>query len=146
MRVLVLEDEHSVRRMVARLVQEAGHEPLEAATVQEAESHDSEIIIADILLDGGGNGIDWIRSLRERGDFRPAVIMSALPQDNKLDLPEIVGWLDKPFGPLDFYAALAKAEAIARDIAKICAAPAVLLERAKRLDEATARMMKAIGD
>jgi len=80
--VLVLDDEESVRRGLARFLERNGYRSLQAATVAEAESHLQQTpigaVIFDVRLPGNASGIDLLNELRSRKEFEtiPAIILT----------------------------------------------------------------------
>jgi len=83
MKILVLEDDTHISALLARGLAEEGHSVHVAATVGEARgllgTHDVDALIVDRALPDG-DGLDLIRSLREGGDGRPALLLTARDQ------------------------------------------------------------------
>ncbi len=97
LRVLVIEDDQSVRRMLRFSLRDAGFEITETPTGGEALQHLQrqvpEAIILDLgLPDGlGGAVLEWLRQKETGNDGRPAwVVMSAQDQNDVV----------KQYGPL----------------------------------------------
>src|SRR4051812_9833599 len=88
-RVLVVDDQEDIRRMLEGLVRAAGHEAVLAADGEEAIAEATErppgLVILDLMMPGI-NGFDVLRSLRNDPRTRavPIVVFSAL------DDPEFV--------------------------------------------------------
>ena len=107
-RVLVIEDDQSVRRMLRFSLRDAGFEITEAPTGGEALQHLQrrvpEAIILDLgLPDGlGGAVLEWLRQMETGPDGRPAwVVISALDQNDVIKQFGPLGrhFLAKPFDP-----------------------------------------------
>jgi DNA-binding response OmpR family regulator len=87
MRILVLEDEDSIRRMISALVQARGFEVMGAATgvkaVDEAMQHAPDVAILDLMVPGAIDGFEVCRRLRAHGPTSkiPIIIISALDDE-----------------------------------------------------------------
>jgi DNA-binding response OmpR family regulator len=87
MRILVLEDEDSIRRMISALVQARGFEVTGAATgvkaVDEAMQHAPDVAILDLMVPGAFDGFEVCRRLRAHGPTSkiPIIIISALDDE-----------------------------------------------------------------
>lgn len=70
-RVLVLDDEPSVRRLIGRMLERESYEVLLAATAEEAElaatAHAIDLAIVDYNIGGRRTGVDVVRSLARDG-------------------------------------------------------------------------------
>jgi two-component system KDP operon response regulator KdpE len=79
MRILVVEDDASLRRSLAATLKAAGYRGLEAATLAEATRalahHKPHLILLDLGLPDG-DGVDFIAALR-REATTPVVVLSA---------------------------------------------------------------------
>ena len=68
MRVLVVEDDPSIRSLIVDILRETGHEPIEArdgqAAVRLAQSEQPDIVLMDLMLPGLG-GAAAIRLLKD---------------------------------------------------------------------------------
>jgi two-component system, OmpR family, KDP operon response regulator KdpE len=102
-KVLLIEDEKTIRRFVRVAVEEEGCAVAEAATLAggliEAGLHKPDLVILDLGLPDG-NGIDLIRDLRGWSEV-PVLILSARTQENdKIDALDAGAddYLTKPFG------------------------------------------------
>ena len=84
MRILVLEDEDSIRRMISALVQARGFEVIGASTgikaLDEASKLVPDVAILDLMVPGAFDGFEVCRRLRqgERTAKIPIIIISAL--------------------------------------------------------------------
>ncbi len=81
-RILVVDDEESIRFTFKSFLEDEGYEVLTAAKVDEARSlmmeSDFDLVLADILL-GDGTGIDILREVRRRNPKCPVVIFTGAP-------------------------------------------------------------------
>jgi len=101
-KVLLIEDEKTIRRFVRAAVEEEGCQVIEAETVAggliEAGVQKPDLLILDLGLPDG-NGIDLIRDLRGWSEV-PVLILSARTQENdKIDALDAGAddYLTKPF-------------------------------------------------
>lgn len=84
MRILVLEDEDSIRRMISALVQARGFEVVGVSTgvkaVDEALQRTPDVAILDLMVPGAFDGFEVCRRLRAHGatSHMPIIIISAL--------------------------------------------------------------------
>lgn len=84
MRILVLEDEDSIRRMISALVQARGFEVIGVANgvkaVDEALTHAPDVAILDLMVPGAFDGFEVCRRLRQNAQTAkiPIIIISAL--------------------------------------------------------------------
>ncbi|MGZ3423061.1 MAG: response regulator transcription factor [Polyangiales bacterium] len=87
MRILVLEDEDSIRRMISALVQARGFEVTGVATgvkaVDEALQRPPDVAILDLMVPGAFDGFEVCRRLRQHGPTSkiPIIIISALDDE-----------------------------------------------------------------
>jgi EAL domain-containing protein (putative c-di-GMP-specific phosphodiesterase class I) len=81
-RVLIVDDEASLRRIIARILIKAGHDAIEASDGQSAltlvASQPFDVIISDIGLPGL-SGIELLKKVREYDLDVPMILMSGLP-------------------------------------------------------------------
>ncbi len=81
-RILVVDDEESLRFTFQRFLQDAGYEVETAENYAEAlekiAGNDFELIFADILL-GGKTGVDILREVKERSPNTPVVMITGYP-------------------------------------------------------------------
>ena len=103
-RVLVIEDEALIAMDVARIVRDAGYEVVgvaatEKGAVELAEKHKPDIVLADIQLKGGDNGIAAARQILKSTSV-PIIFVTGFPErllTGKGVEPAFV--LTKPFDP-----------------------------------------------
>src|ERR1700757_3300698 len=107
-KILVIEDEVGMRRLVARVLVDAGHEVIEAKDgrdgVRMFQAHGAEIVITDIVMPEQ-EGIETICSLRAGGSHVDIIAISgggATAASFYLDWAQSLGAdavLAKPFRP-----------------------------------------------
>ena len=113
-RVLVVDDDPTLRAAAARILVAAGYEVTTAASGREAIlllSASFETIVSDIFMPDG-DGIDLLRAIRQRDPDVPVVLMTGAP-----DLPTVVQalehgallYLTKPVGAAALQDAVARA-------------------------------------
>jgi PAS domain S-box-containing protein len=78
-RILLVEDEEPVRRLVGRGLRQAGYQVVEAADGTRAlallgEAGPVDLVVSDVILPGGPNGVDVIRDAIDRG--LPCIMIS----------------------------------------------------------------------
>jgi DNA-binding NtrC family response regulator len=80
-RVLVVEDQPNVRRSMALLLQQDGHEVLEAASVTDAlrlvESRLPDVVVTDVHIEEATDGVTLLRELRTRHRDVEVVLITA---------------------------------------------------------------------
>ena len=84
--ILILDDDRKFRELAACSARSLGCETVEAASIAEAKKQLRQADVDLLLVDGllpDGQGIDFIRSLREKGDWREVVFISAFWRDMK---------------------------------------------------------------
>ena len=78
-RILLVDDMPMVRKTIGRLLRSEGHDVLDAADVQEAQSHLNEAVFDLALCDiwmPGGSGLDLMRRMKDIYPGVPVIIMS----------------------------------------------------------------------
>jgi CheY-like chemotaxis protein len=103
-RVLVVEDEHELRELIAGWLQSKGYEAVEAADGKDAidlleAGLDPDAIVLDLALPrvSGHSFLEWLRS-RPDDDRRPPVIVASGEYD-QLPAGGVAGVLAKPYRP-----------------------------------------------
>ncbi|MCC6236122.1 MAG: response regulator [Dehalococcoidia bacterium] len=112
-RVLLVEDEPTLCRVIARNLTAHGHEVTTASSVEAArealEGQAFDVMLLDIDLPDG-TGWEVVRHLREVGRDLPFVVVSALRvHPERLDEFRPLAYLPKPF-PLDALLRIAAGE------------------------------------
>src|SRR5262249_10098066 len=102
MHVLVVEDEESVRRAIARNLEKRGNRVSEARTVawgaQICDSDPPDVMVLDINLPDG-SGWDVLREIEARHRPRPAVVVISAVPPSRTRMAEFapLTFLPKPF-------------------------------------------------
>lgn len=104
-RILIVEDEVEIADLLAAYVERAGYDVLRATSVQDAlRAHATgkpDLVLLDIGLPGGGDGLDVLTTLRRRADT--PVIMVTAQDDDVMKLSSLrIGaddYVVKPFNP-----------------------------------------------
>ncbi|MBI2302457.1 MAG: response regulator [Armatimonadetes bacterium] len=100
--VLLVEDEEAVRGSTARGLRRMGYEVVEAGDgvealgVWEREAGRVDLLLTDMVMPAGLNGVELSRRLREQRADLPVVIASGYMAEDRT-LPESVTFLSKPF-------------------------------------------------
>jgi signal transduction histidine kinase len=99
-RILVVEDEPNLRRLVARTLRSDGHEVVECGSAEDAAGLPAEGAAFDLLLLDvslpGRSGLDLIPTLRANGHRAPVLLMTAWGLD--VAAVDVARVLTKPFG------------------------------------------------
>jgi len=118
MRILLVEDDQTVRGFVAKGLKEAGHVVDQADNGKDglflAVSESFDVIILDRMLPGGIDGLRLLETIRAQNDRTPVLVLSALSQvDERVAGLKAGGddYLTKPFA---FSELLARVEALGR--------------------------------
>ena len=103
--VLLTEDEALVRMFAADLLDEAGFRVIEAVHADEAllllqAQPDVQVLVTDVEMAGGSmDGFALARQVRTRWPRIAIIVVSGRQTPGPGDLPEGVGFLDKPYRP-----------------------------------------------
>jgi two-component system nitrogen regulation response regulator NtrX len=104
--VLIIDDEPNIRRMLAALLRAEGFAVEEAgngaAGLLQLETHEPDAIFLDLLMPPGPDGIETLRTLRERGIETPVIMMSGKAQLADAVRAAQLGafqFLEKPLSP-----------------------------------------------
>ena len=114
--VLIVEDDAELRSLMATLLEDEQLETIECESAEAAlavmlmRGRDIDMIFADVRLPGVMNGIDLAWEVKLRWPLLPVVLTSGYPCERVGDLPPAVGYMPKPWRPLDL---LIAAEALA---------------------------------
>jgi DNA-binding response OmpR family regulator len=109
MRILVVEDQDSIRRMIEALVQARGYEVTAVASgakaIDVALTMPPDIVLLDLNLPGQYDGFDVCQRLRSDAatSHVPVVIISAMDDDESRERATLAGataFYTKPFSPI----------------------------------------------
>ncbi|MCA6966629.1 two-component system response regulator KdpE [Pectobacterium carotovorum] len=101
--ILIVEDEKEIRRFVRQALEGEGCRVFDAETMQrgllEAATRKPDLIILDLGLPDG-NGIDYIRDLRQWSNLPVIVLSARTDEQDKIDALDAGAddYLTKPFG------------------------------------------------
>lgn len=106
-KILLVEDEESIRKFVKINLEREGYEVLEAGTGEDgleiAEVESPDIVVLDVMLPGI-NGFQVLRELRQRDETTGIIMLTAKSQD----IDKILGleygtddYMTKPFNPTE---------------------------------------------
>ena len=114
--VLIVEDEHAIRRFVRTALEAEGHRVYEAETLRrgllEAGTRQPDLAILDLGLPDG-SGVDFIRDLRAWSGMPVLVLSARIEEYDKVEALDAGAddYLSKPFGVADL---LARVRAVCR--------------------------------
>ena len=116
LKVLVVEDEESTRRLMARLLRAQGHEVATAGTIFDgiaaAEADAFDLIVSDIGLPDG-SGLELMRRVVARRGRVPSIALTGYGMEEDIVRSREAGFTAHMTKPIDF----AKLEALIRQIA-----------------------------
>jgi DNA-binding response OmpR family regulator len=105
LRLLVVDDESSLREMITRSFTREGHQvmavPDGRSAIDRASTEDFDVILLDVALGPGPNGYEVCRTLRSRRNVVPIIMLTAL--DSEADAVQGLeagadDYVTKPFG------------------------------------------------
>ena len=127
-RILVVDDDPEIRKLLARYIESQGFRVLLAANCRELHdklaANSVDLIVLDVMLPDG-SGLEVCRDLRARRSSVPIILLTAL----KEDVDRIIGleigaddYLGKPFNPRELIARIRavlrrRAEAVPQAVA-----------------------------
>jgi len=113
--LLLVEDDEAVRSAIEGLLLSEGHSVRTAISAEAAlatiASGEPDLVISDIDLGSGANGLALMRELAESHPALPVILMSGQPLEiltGRLGLPENLVVLRKPFSPESLREAIQK--------------------------------------
>ncbi len=141
-RILVVDDDPEIRKLLARYVESQGFRVLLAASCRELRdqlaTHHVDLIVLDVMLPDG-SGLDLCRDLRAQRSKVPIILLTAL----KEDVDRIIGleigaddYLGKPFNPREL---IARVRAVLRRHAETAPAPPAARSIASKASPPTRR-------
>ena len=106
--ILVVDDESELREQIRRLFERDGHRvmavPDGRAAIDRATTGRFDVVLLDVALGAGPNGYDVCRTLRERRNVVPIIMLTALDSEADAVLGLEAGaddYVTKPFGPAE---------------------------------------------
>jgi DNA-binding response OmpR family regulator len=106
--ILVVDDDSELREQIKRLFERDGHRVMALAdgrsAVDRASTGNFDIVLLDIGLGAGPDGYDVCRTLRERRNVVPIIMLTALDSEADAVLGLEAGaddYVTKPFGPTE---------------------------------------------
>ncbi len=113
LRVLMLEDHPDVAVVTRELLEELGYDVLHAADVAAARFALSrepvDVVLSDIVMPGGVNGLDFAREVRRERGSLPVVLATGYSEQARVAADEGFAILRKPYGMSDLHEALTAA-------------------------------------
>ena len=103
-RILVVDDDPTVLRVVERILRNDGHEVVTVSTAENAEmralQEHFDVVLSDVVM-VGTSGPELCRRLTERGSTAAFILMSGYVRDElgPQGLPDGATFLEKPFSP-----------------------------------------------
>ena len=112
MKILVLEDEFSIRSFVTLNLKREGYDVIEAASGEEAielfdKNQDINIAVLDVMLPGGIDGFDVLKYIRTRSQNIGIIMLTARTNEEDKVLGLEYGaddYINKPFSPKELIA------------------------------------------
>src|SRR6266516_3423529 len=120
--VLVVEDDAELRSLMAALFEDEQVDTIECESAEAALAtlliggRGVAMIFADVRLRGVMNGIDLAREVKMRWPLLPVILTSGLPRERVGNLPPGVGYMPKPWQPLNVLIAADQALASRGDV------------------------------
>jgi DNA-binding response OmpR family regulator len=106
--ILVVDDESELREQIRRLFERDGHHvmavPDGLAAIDRASTSRFDVVLLDVALGAGPDGYDVCRTLRERRNLVPIIMLTALDSEADAVLGLEAGaddYVTKPFGPAE---------------------------------------------
>jgi len=104
---LIVEDDAELRSLVAALLEDEQVDIIECESAEAAlatmliDGRKVGMIFADVRLRGVMDGIDLAREVKMRWPLLPVILTSGLPRERVGNLPPGVGYMPKPWQPLN---------------------------------------------
>jgi CheY-like chemotaxis protein len=104
MQVLIVEDEPLVRMVTSVTLEDAGFEPVEVATADEAMellsgANEIAAVVSDIEMPGEMNGLELAWAIRAQWPNIAVVLTSGRQLPRPRDMPKQVRFVAKPYHP-----------------------------------------------
>jgi len=105
--VLIVEDDAELRRLTAALLEEEELNTIECESAEAAlatmlmDGREVAMIFADVWLSGPMDGVDLAREVKMRWPLLPVILTSGHSRESVGELPPGVGYMPKPWQPLN---------------------------------------------
>jgi DNA-binding response OmpR family regulator len=106
--ILVVDDESELREQIRRLFERDRHRVMTVAegraAIDRASTDHFDVVLLDVALGAGPNGYDVCRTLRERRNVVPIIMLTALDSEADAVMGLEAGaddYVTKPFGPAE---------------------------------------------
>src|SRR6266513_6304112 len=105
--VLIVEDDAELRSLTAALFEDEQMDAIECESAEAALAvmliggREVALIFADVRLRGVMDGIDLAREVKMRWPLLPVILTSGYPRERVGELPPGVGYMPKPWQPLN---------------------------------------------
>ena len=103
-KILIIDDNDSVRNYLETVISRKGHDPVTAATCQAglAQLNDPSIqaVVADLYLPDSPVISDWVAQLKQHAAGRPLILITGEPSEElagQIRSDDIAAFLTKPF-------------------------------------------------
>jgi two-component system nitrogen regulation response regulator NtrX len=143
--ILLVDDEANIRRMLGALLREEGFSVAEAANGNAAllqlDEVDPDVVLLDLMMPPGPDGLETLTRLRERGRLMPVILMSGKAQLTDAVRAIKLGafqFLEKPLAPESVVATVRAALELNRTRAENRALQAELGRRSALVGESAA--------
>jgi two-component system, NtrC family, nitrogen regulation response regulator NtrX len=143
--ILLVDDEANIRRMLGALLREEGFSVAEAANGNAAllqlDDVDPDVVLLDLMMPPGPDGLETLTRLRERGRLMPVILMSGKAQLTDAVRAIKLGafqFLEKPLAPESVVATVRAALELNRTRAENRALQAELGRRSALVGESAA--------
>lgn len=144
-KVLIVEDEDSIRKFVKINLEREGFEVLEAGTGEEglkiASSNDIDIVILDLMLPGI-DGYEVCKRLRDESEDLGIIMLTAKSQD----LDKIMGlefgtddYMTKPFNPMEL---VLRVKSLAKRIGNESEDDSIIIDKSFKIDAYSRKFYK----
>lgn len=126
-KVLVVEDDPSIRKAVGFILEGNHHHVLTASNVRDGLllAPEADVILLDMKL-GGESGDDFLAALRSQGHYTPVIVLSGVytreVAEDRLGKYKIVDFIEKPFKAKDLLEKVRLAEKMAGTMESACEA------------------------
>ncbi|NCA82212.1 MAG: response regulator [Opitutae bacterium] len=103
-KILIIDDDPSVRDYLVAVISRKGHEPVQAATGQaglaQLDDPTVQAVVADVFLPDSPTLAEWMAQLKAHAAGRPLILITGEPSEElarQVQRGEITAFLSKPF-------------------------------------------------